>query len=567
MFLRALRKRKVHLYGMMALAALFFLLCLPLLPSVSRWRGDERFYTDAVIGMAQSGDYLTPTYSDGALRFKKPILSYWVVLLSYKALGVNYLASRLPFLVAGTLVVGLTYWFALTLIRRRPEALVASAVMASNLTVFHTAIRSTPDMLLTLFILISMIGFAHVIFRQSRSAWHYGMAFLGVALAVATKGLFGLLPLIFVVGYVHIAKPPGVRLRDLTHVPVLIIALPVACFWFILAFALHGGAAFSDFWGDQVGERFSGSKFYMLSNAGVYLASFILQMLPWSAGVLVVLYQAWRRKVPLFFSHRREALFAAGWLLFLYGIFIFGNIQRTRYFLPAYPHLSVLLALLLCAGFRIRSARTILVNLFRGLCWCVAGWGLVLVVGGVRMHFGLVFAGLIFSALSFYLISRFNRWAPALVLAGFGALLLILFTVTDILVRPVFFLSPAPAMSRELLALCPSGTSVAMKGVSLNYVSQVRVLSGGVVRPVDVTEGVTAEEIARYPFLVCPLSEYQDQISGTGGIVGRAVGISGWRPRDFLALASERRRASVWAARRQEYVIVSRSSCPAPSGP
>lgn len=556
----AMWKRRVHRYAILALVAMFFLLCLPLLPNVSRWRGDERFYTDAVIGMVQNGDVLTPTTSDGALRFKKPILSYWVVLASYKVLGVNYLASRLPFLMAGALVIGLTYWLAVTLVRRRPEALVASAVMASNLTVFHTAIRSTPDMLLTLFILTSMIGFCQVIFRQSRSAWHYGMAFMGVALAVATKGLFGLLPLLFVAGYVKLAKPPGVRLRDLVHMPVLIAAFPVALSWFILAFAQHGVTALSDFWGDQVGERFSGSKWYMLSNAGVYLSSFILQMLPWSAGALVVMVKAWRGKIALFLAHRREVLFMVAWILFLYVVFIFGNIQRTRYFLPAYPHLSTLFALLLCAGFRMPSVRPVLVNGIRILCGCVVVWGLILLLGGLRLHAGLPVAGAIFLVLASYLISRLKRWAPSLVLAGFGVLLLALFTVTDILVRPVFFVSPAPALNREILALYPSGTTVAMKDVSLNYVSQVRVLSGGLIKPVDITAAAQGSGPADYPLWVYPVTGNEADVAGKGVIVGRVTGIGEWRLRDYLRLFSSRGSESVWAARRQEYVIVRRPS-------
>ncbi len=318
MILPVSRSRQLYRYGIIALVALFFLLCLPLLSKVSRWRGDERFYTDAVIGMMQNGNYLVPTYSDGTFRFKKPILTYWVVLLSYKTIGVNYLASRLPFLLAGTMVVGLTYYFALVLIRRRPEALVAAAIMASNLPILYISIRSTPDILLTLFILMSMIGFTNLVFRGRRSAWHYSLAYLGVALAVATKGLFGLLPVLFVVGFIQFFRPPGARWRDLIHGPVLLATLPVALFWFILTFTQHGGTAAFDFLGDQVGERFSGSKWYVLSNAWMYLTSFILLLFPWTIAALVFLHQSWRGRIPLFQKCRREILFMSAWLLFLY---------------------------------------------------------------------------------------------------------------------------------------------------------------------------------------------------------------------------------------------------------
>jgi len=550
------RKRHFYRYGIIALAALFFLLCLPLLPSVSRWRGDERFYTDAVIGMTQSGNYLTPTYSDGTLRFKKPILSYWVILLSYKTMGINYLASRLPFLLAGTLVVGLTYRFALVLIRRRPEALVAAAVMASNLTVLHTAIRSTPDMLLTLCILISMIGFANLLFQERRSVWDYSLAYLGVALAVATKGLFGLLPILFVVGYVQLAKPPSVRWRDLVHGPVLIATLPVALFWFIMAFIHHGDTAVSAFWGDQIGERFSGSKWYILSNAGVYLASFVLELLPWSAFVLVPLYYAWRKKISLFPNHRSEGLFIVSWILLLYGIFIFGNIQRTRYFLPAYPHFAILFALLLCAGFRHPAIRSHLKKIFLSLCGVVFTAGIVLIIAGCKIHCRWLASGIILSALSLFLITRFSRWAPTFVITGFGVLLITVFSVWYIGIRSVFCISPAPEITKKVLAFYPAGTSIAMVGVSLNYVSQIRVLSGGLVRPTDLPESSSQADIEKYPLLVCTKPDFEQRKFKNGTVVAQSCGLSGWHLNDFIALLISEPNNAVWESQRQEYYLV-----------
>ena len=548
--------RRFYRYGIIALVALFFLLCLPLLSKVSRWRGDERFYTDAVIGMLQNGNYLIPTYSDGALRFKKPILTYWVVLASYKTLGVNYLASRLPFLLAGTAVVGLTYGFALALIRRRPEALVAAAVMASNLSVLYMSIRSTPDILLTLFILMSMLGFTKLIFRGDRSAWNYGLTYLGMALAVATKGLFGLLPVLFIIGIVLVTKPPGLRLKDLIHGPVLLATLPVALFWFVLAFAQHGDAAVSDFMGDQVGERFDGNKWYILSNIGVYLSSFVVQLLPWSAGALLVLVAAWRKRRALFAGYRREMLFLALWILFLFSVFIFGNIQRTRYFLPVYPHLAILISLLLCAGFRDRATTLTLKRLFLTLCWLIFGAGVVMTLAGCRIHLHLLVSGVIISGLALFLITRISRWAPTFFMAGFALLIMAFSSVSDIGVRPIFFVSAAPEITRQILLLEPAGTPVAMSGVAVTDESQIRVLSGGRVKPFKLPPNPTPEEMDHIPLLICDKRDFEEGKLGTGTVVGQASGFGRWRAKDFTALLTSRTPDAVWAARRQDYVLV-----------
>jgi 4-amino-4-deoxy-L-arabinose transferase-like glycosyltransferase len=556
MLTRFSKYRRFYRYGIIALVALFFLLCLPLLSKVSRWRGDERFYTDAVIGMLQNGNYLIPTYSDGALRFKKPILTYWVVLASYKTLGVNYLASRLPFLLAGTAVVGLTYAFALALIRRRSVALVAAAIMASNLTVLYLSIRSTPDMLLTLFILMSMLGFTRLIFRGHRSAWDYGLAYLGIALAVATKGLLGLLPILFVIGIVLVTKPLRLRLKDLIHGPVLLATLPVALFWFVLAFTQHGDAAVSDFMGDQVGERFDGNKGYILSNIGVYLSSFVVQLLPWSAVALLVLIAAWRKRRSLFPEYRREMLFLGLWILLLFVVFIFGNIQRTRYFLPAYPHLAILTSLLLCTGFRDRITALNLKRLFLTLCWLIFGAGVVMTLAGVRIHLHLLVSGVIIAGLALFLITRTSRWAPAFFMAGFAVLIMTFSSIWDIGVRPLFFISAAPDITRQILLLEPAGTPVAMGGVSVIDESQIRVLSGGRVKPFKLSPTPSPEEISQVSLLVCNKRDFEQGKLGTGTVVGQASGFGGWRARDITALLSSKKKAAVWAARKQEYVLV-----------
>ena len=50
------------------LAGLFLLLLLPACLDVTRYHGDERFYTDAAVSMVKSGDWLSPRYPDGRLQ-------------------------------------------------------------------------------------------------------------------------------------------------------------------------------------------------------------------------------------------------------------------------------------------------------------------------------------------------------------------------------------------------------------------------------------------------------------------------------------------------------------------
>lgn len=545
-----------YLLGLLALMAVFFFLSLPLLSNVARWRGDERFYSDAVIGMTQSGHYFSPTYSDGSLRFKKPILTYWVVLSSYKALGISYFSTRLPFLIAGTLVVWLTYQLGLVLLRRRPEALVAAAIMASNMTVLHTSIRSTPDMILTPCLMISLLGFATLIIRGDRTLTAYGLAYLGAALAVATKGLSGLLPVLFAVGYVLGVKPGGMRARDLIHWPVLLVSLPIAAAWYIWAFTQHGDMAVADFWGDQVGERFSGSKWYILSNAVVYLSSFVIHLLPWSGLALIPLYQVFRRRLGVDASYWPAIRFMACWLTLLYVVFTFGNIQRTRYFLSAYPFLSLLYAILLCAGFRSELVKGWLSRGFSVVCWTILGFGVLLVVAGGAIHRNLILTGVILAGLALFVVWCFRRGSPVPAMVGFGGFLIVTFCLIDILVRPVFFVSPAPAVTRQILALAPTAGKIAVASFPVPYISQIHVLSEGRLTLVDVTGQAVQDELPRYPLFICPRQEFEAGQYGQGTLVGSASGYGGWRTQDFLALARPSKREQVWNLRRVDYYLI-----------
>ena len=42
-------------------------------------------------------------------RFRKPIVTYWVLVASYTTMGIGMVASRLPFLLAGCIVLWVTY--------------------------------------------------------------------------------------------------------------------------------------------------------------------------------------------------------------------------------------------------------------------------------------------------------------------------------------------------------------------------------------------------------------------------------------------------------------------------
>src|SRR4051812_26337861 len=90
------------------LAPLLLIACLlPVIASPHQFRGDETRYTDAALTMIERGDYVTPRIWneahprawDDELRFRKPIVSYWLVVAGLAIARDSFLGARLGFLL------------------------------------------------------------------------------------------------------------------------------------------------------------------------------------------------------------------------------------------------------------------------------------------------------------------------------------------------------------------------------------------------------------------------------------------------------------------------------------
>lgn len=541
------------------LALLFFLLYVPALASLSNWRGDERFYTDAAIGMQQSGDYLTPVYPDGSLRFKKPIVSYWAVLFGFKLFGFNYFAARLAFLAAGALVVWLCFELCHALTRRPPEALVATAIVASNLTMHNASIRSTPDMLLCLFVLASLLGFTHLLFSERRTIW-YALAYLGAGLAVATKGLSGLLPVLYAFLYAAVSKRPDVRIRQLFHPGFMALALVIGGSWFCWVFSRYGAIATADFFGDQMGERFSGTKTYILANAAVYGSSFILQLLPWSLPALLILATHPKAVLPVLRQHRTQLRFAGGWILFLLVIFSCGNIQRTRYFLPAYPFLALFFAVLLLHGMRAAKSKAIMDTTLRLLFVSAIAGGIVLAVLGLAISSRLALGGIGLATVALAVMWQTGSWAAPHRLAAAASLIILGFSVNRLGIAPIFQTSAAAAINQRLSATAPARQILPMAGMDVGVASQIRVLSVGSLDPRIVPASDCDAALLRHGLLICTEPVLNAWQPTHAKVEPCATGSAPWKLRDYIALCRAPDRRAFLKSKQVTYYLVANPS-------
>ena len=496
----------VRPHGVVILIIVFFLASAPLLPSTARYRGDEALYTNAAIRMVQTGDYLTPYYYDGTPRFEKPIFVYWVLAASYKLFGINLFSSRIPFLIAGCLIIWLTYQLSLLLFRRTAEAFVAAAIIASNLTLFHVSVRSTTDTFLCLFISMSLYGFARLIFNRDQRMINYLFAYLGAGLAAATKGVWGLSPVAFAFFFCYVRTRDTIRLRELIEVKAIALAVFVALFWYVIAYYQHGDVFLHQFFSDQIGKRFSGSKWYIVENILTYVSAIGWEFMPWPL-ILILLTITHRTRGMLtqfFHDHKEACLFILGWYLSLCLIFSFGNILRTRFLLPAYPLVSTLYAALLVPlARRGKGLSASVLRLTERITLVVCFlFGLTLTVAGMFIDTWLMLGGMLTLCVGAVLYATLFRWRGVESLVMVSLCLILFISITENFINRAIYDSPAPRVVDTVREYTHGSIEIAAVDLFRHYNAQVYVLSGGNIRVNMLQDNITLDTLRRFRFIL-----------------------------------------------------------------
>jgi 4-amino-4-deoxy-L-arabinose transferase-like glycosyltransferase len=527
------------------------------LPSVAQYHGDESFYTDAAIRMMQTGDYLTPYAANGALRFANPILPYWAVAAGYFVFGINFFASRLLFLIAGCLVILFTYRLSLDLFGRPAEAVLAALIIGSNVHLLSISIRSTPEVLLGLFALLSLFGFARLIFQNDRSWKNYIFAYLGAGLAIETCAPLGFGVILFPLLFCLLFRRKQTRMRQLLEWKAILLGLLLAFSWFGLMLWLHGRALIDGFYYDQVTDNARDYQFLdTLKNLRANLTGLPWHFLPWSA--LLVLGLVLDRKIAVEFwrEHRAKALFLVGWFLLILVPCVLSRDLQTLYLTVAYPMLAVLVA-----GFLSRYAT---LEPFDRWMARLVGWaalvlgtgGLVLAGAGALVHPRVLVAGLLLvvaGGVVWLIMRRGIQWGYWLAIAGIS---LVGFWAAQLLLRPLFSSSPAAALTAKLLPDPLMKARVYGLNMSPAYQAQMRVLSGGrlTVAPLvmdSLTEFPQGYEAWVFSENEKPLVAHQ---AGRLEQVGFASGQ--WQVGDFADLLHSSQRAAAFARNRIAYYVL-----------
>ncbi|MCY1720538.1 glycosyltransferase family 39 protein [Prolixibacteraceae bacterium Z1-6] len=433
-------------YALIVIPILFLFFSAPSALDYLFFHADEKRYTDAVIYMMEKDDCFTPYQSDGETpRFKKPIVTYWVLMSGYKIFGVSPLGSRFFFWIAGALLVAVSYLMANSLLKNKKVAILTAFVVASNPLVLMSASRSIPDILLVLFLTVSAWGFLEIMLQDKPSKMYYWMAYLGAALAFETKGIpaaaFAGVSVLFLV----LNPWKRVVVKKLLEPVSMFFSVVVALSWFVLMYILHGSGYLDVFFADQVGDRVSSKIVQVAGNGMLGILNLVLFMVPW---------------VLLFFSRPKELRssikksgtdikaiigFVITWILLI--ILMAASVFKfyDRYVLPCIPLFSMFVAYYLVHS-KTKFQQTIL-NVFIGLNLFVL-FIAVLTLAFVAFYPILMAGVLVVVVLATVYFGGAFKNVPKEILIANG--LLLLYFSAHVLLYPVLTPVPAKQLAVEL---------------------------------------------------------------------------------------------------------------------
>jgi 4-amino-4-deoxy-L-arabinose transferase-like glycosyltransferase len=320
------------------LAALGFLILISFflgLGSAPLFDVDEGAFSEATREMMISKNYLTP-YLNGAPRFDKPILFYWVQLLCVKLFGINEFAFRLPSALAGTAWATSIFLFVRKESGNR-QALLASAIMVLSLQVVVITKAAIADGVLNCFLAITMFSLLNHFKTGSKRSLYITFATAGFGML--TKGPIAILipaavSFLFAIEEGSFKKWIGMIFNPIGLLLFICIALP----WYLLEYRDQGMAFIEGFFVRENLSRFNTSFEGHSGSVLYYIPVLIVGMMPFTGLLFTVIFN-----IKKLLSDRTNR-FLLIWFVFVFVFFSLSGTKLPHYIIYGYTPLFILMA-------------------------------------------------------------------------------------------------------------------------------------------------------------------------------------------------------------------------------
>jgi hypothetical protein len=263
-----------------------------------------------------------------------------------------------------------------------PGGIFSALALGTSVGYFLYVRKASTDFVFVFSLTLAVFGFLRDAVREATGRSRYLLSYLGIALAVLSKGLIGLAFPVLILGLtlVWVGRP---RFRELNLGRGLALFLALALPWHLMAARQNPGFLWFYLVDNQI-LRFLNLRAFLEDDVPVTLLGFLLVsfvwFFPWSVFLL-----ARRSRVSAPAARWRPV--AVVWALAVVGFFSLSGFRLEYYVLPAFPALALLV------GGAWADGRDIGRWLLVGLVGCVTVGAWAVVAGGsltpTQAHAGL----------------------------------------------------------------------------------------------------------------------------------------------------------------------------------
>ena len=360
---QAIGPRKGDSKVALLLLALALISLLPTLGITRIIDPSDGFFAESGRELFESGNFIVPTLNYAPYN-DKPILTHWLVALSYAIFGVSEFSSRLPSALCASALCVVTFLFMRRFANLR-TAWFSSLLLLSSYLFSICARVSLTDMPLSLFLNISLFSFFSYLREGSKKFLLAGWTALGLALL--TKGpiafliVFGAFLIFFTAKEKNIR--PASAIKNLLHfssVKGCMIAAAIALPWYIAVGIATNGAYLRDFFLVQNFQRAAGT---IPNNHAqppwFYLPIIAITFFPWSAyaAFSVSVFKRWWKKRTFERNRYQLILFCASICFTVFSGFSVLTGKLPTYMLPLYPSAAIITAMTFDLALRLKSPK------------------------------------------------------------------------------------------------------------------------------------------------------------------------------------------------------------------
>ena len=302
------------------------------------WDANEAYYVETPRQMVESGDYVNPSFN-GAPRFNKPVLSYWVVAGFYKVFGVSVWAERVAIAIGALGIAAAAFVIARIVWSVRAGWIAALVILSAPRVVFF-ARRIFIDVWITLFMSLVLMFFLLAEARPQHRRRYLLLMYTAAGLGVLTKGPVAIvLPALAFGLYLLIDRRP----RDILRMHLVtgaLIVLAIVAPWYAMVYAQHGAQYIREFFiGENVG-RYADTYGQQARSVWFYVPVLLTELFPWSLFVPAALALGAARA-------SRPVRLLLCWIAVIVLVFTFSSTKQDLYIFPIVAALAALVAGLL----------------------------------------------------------------------------------------------------------------------------------------------------------------------------------------------------------------------------